>query len=56
MDKIKVRPKVTEGLKINKAEVMTRASINLLNRFIKKLIMSATISPSWIILDIFLEE
>ena len=44
------------ALKKNKAIVMIRASTNLLNRFIKKLIMSATISPSWTILDMFLEE
>ena len=56
MDKIRVRPRVTNGLKINKAVVIIKASISLLNRFIIKLIISATISPSLIILDIFLEE
>ena len=56
MDKIRVAPRVSNGLKINKAVVIIKASISLLNRFIIKLSISATISPSLIILDIFLEE
>tara|TARA_B100001175_G_C19093680_1_gene441765 strand:- start:213 stop:404 length:192 start_codon:yes stop_codon:yes gene_type:complete len=48
--------KVSDALKKNKAIVIINARMVLLRRFIKKLIMSATTSPSWITLEIFLED